>query len=211
MIEALIISNVLLWIGLVASIVLLIGLARQIGLLHERSAPLGAMMTDKGPDVGDAAPAFTLKDQNERAVSIGGVQASGMDQLLLFVSPTCPMCEKLLPVAKSLVRDEKLRLVLISDGDPADHERYLKSHDLTGIPYVRSAEVGMRYQVGRVPHAVIIDGDGIIRSKGLVNTREHLESLVESRRTGHASIQAFLRSTGQMPTPKVEPEAQLLH
>jgi methylamine dehydrogenase accessory protein MauD len=121
------------------------------------------------------------------------------------------MCEKLVPVAKSLARSENISLVLVSDGEPEDHERYLREHDLSGVPYVRSAEVGMRYQVGRVPHAVLIDGAGIIRSKGLVNTREHLESLVESRQTGHASIQAYLRSTAAQNGGSAETAPNLVH
>ncbi|WP_264300248.1 thioredoxin domain-containing protein [Advenella kashmirensis] len=38
----LIASNVMLWLGFIGLAVLVMGLIRQIGLLHERSAPLGA-------------------------------------------------------------------------------------------------------------------------------------------------------------------------
>jgi hypothetical protein len=36
--------------------VLLFALARQVGILHERVAPMGAMSSDRGPAVGDMAP-----------------------------------------------------------------------------------------------------------------------------------------------------------
>jgi hypothetical protein len=39
---------------------------------------------------------------------------------------------------------------------------------------------------------VLIDGDGVIRAKGLVNTREHLESLLEAKERGVESVQAYL-------------------
>jgi len=35
--------------GFLALAALMLGVVRQIGLLHERSAPLGAMMLDHGP------------------------------------------------------------------------------------------------------------------------------------------------------------------
>ena len=39
---------------------------------------------------------------------------------------------------------------------------------------------------------MLIDAAGIIRGQGLVNTREHLESLFEAKERGVASIQEFL-------------------
>jgi methylamine dehydrogenase accessory protein MauD len=55
-----------------------------------------------------------------------------------------------------------------------------------------STQIGMTYAVGKLPYAVLIDADGIIRAKGIVNTREHLESLFEAERRGVASIQQYL-------------------
>jgi len=50
----------------------------------------------------------------------------------------------------------------------------------------------MRFEVGKLPYAVLIGPDGVLRSKGLVNSREHLESLVESMDSGFESIQDYL-------------------
>jgi hypothetical protein len=38
----------------------------------------------------------------------------------------------------------------------------------------------------------LIDEHGILRAKGLVNSREHLESLFEAKELGVASIQEYL-------------------
>ena len=70
-------------------------------------------------------------------------------------------------------------------------------HDLGGHPYILSASLGMTYQVGKLPFAVLIDGEGILRSKGLVNSREHLESLFEAKDLGVASIQEFVRQQSE--------------
>lgn len=192
--EVLIVSNVLLWLLLLAMGVMLMALARQVGLLHERSAPLGAVIADKGPDIGDDAPEFELTDLRGRPVKIGGVRSDGRDLLLVFLGPNCPMCNKLLPTVLSMARSEHLDVVIVSDGPREDHERFLSKHPIGNLPYVNSADVGIRFQIGRVPYAVLLDPAGKIRAKGLVNTREHLESLVEAKSMDVPSIQQYLNT-----------------
>jgi len=68
--------------------------------------------------------------------------------------------------------------------------------------YVLSEALGMEYRVSKLPFAVLIDSDGTLASLGLVNTREHLESLVEAMRTGVATIQEYVGS--YVPEPAKE-------
>jgi methylamine dehydrogenase accessory protein MauD len=51
----------------------------------------------------------------------------------------------------------------------------------------------MSYGVSKLPYAVLIDSEGFVAAQGLVNTREHVESLFEAERHGVASIQDYLR------------------
>ena len=46
--------------------------------------------------------------------------------------------------------------------------------------------------MSKLPFAVLIGGDGILKSKGLVNSREHLESLVEAMESGIATLQDYV-------------------
>ena len=194
MTNLLIVSNVLLWVAFLGVTVVMLGLMRQVGLLHERSSPMGAMITDHGPDIGDKAPELDLKDFAGRAVKIGGPAAEGRQTLLMFTAPTCPVCDKLFPIIKSIARAEKISVVMISDGAPEEHRRFLDSHDLGEIRYVVSAEAVMAFQVGKIPYGVLLDPQGVIRAKGLTNTREHLESLLEADKTGFASLQQYIAS-----------------
>jgi methylamine dehydrogenase accessory protein MauD len=75
----------------------------------------------------------------------------------------------------------------------AEHEPFVARHGLDAFPYLLSAPLGVAYRVGKLPYAVLVDGAGIVRAKGLVNTREHLESLFEAHERGVASIQDFVR------------------
>jgi methylamine dehydrogenase accessory protein MauD len=191
---ALVVSNLLLWILVVALALVVLALVRQIGILHERVAPAGALLGREGPRPGERAPALELADLAGRPVRVGGSDGSGARTLLLFVSPSCPVCKVLLPAARSLRDAEagRLRLVLASDGPRAEHETFVRANGLEAESYVLSGELGLLYQVGRLPHAVLLDAQGEVRARGLVNSREHLESLCEAETLGVASVQEYL-------------------
>jgi methylamine dehydrogenase accessory protein MauD len=112
----------------------------------------------------------------------------------MFVSPTCPVCKALLPVLKSSRKSEAgwLDIVLASDGDLTEQRAFVAEHGLDAFPYVVSSPLGVSYQVSRLPYAVILDHEGILRARGIINSREHLESLFEAKRLGVASMQDFL-------------------
>jgi methylamine dehydrogenase accessory protein MauD len=57
---------------------------------------------------------------------------------------------------------------------------------------LRSTELVLAYRVGKLPYAVLVDAGGVIRAKGLVNTREHLESLFNAKEKGVGSVQEYL-------------------
>ena len=56
----------------------------------------------------------------------------------------------------------------------------------------------MTFRVGKLPYAVLLDSEGVIRAKGLVNNREHLESLLIAQESGFGTIQAYLDARGRV-------------
>jgi methylamine dehydrogenase accessory protein MauD len=196
--DPLTIALVLLWAVVLALGIVTIALARQIGILFERVAPMGALMTDSGPKIGEASPKFALLAVGTgKPISIGA--STGRSLLIFFLSPTCPVCKKLLPVLKSAQKAEAqwLDIVLASDGEKHAHEAFIASHKLNQFPYVLSTDLGMAYRVGRLPYGVVLDGEGTVRAKGLINNREQLESLFNAKEMGVASIQGFLEGARQ--------------
>ena len=201
--EALLISQIALWILLLVMAGLQLALLRQVGVIHERIAPMGALTLDKGPKEGEKSPLFDLRDLSRRRVKIGGANARGKSSLVFFLSPSCPICKKMLPILKSSARTEAswLEILLASDGEAPEHERFVTAHGLGDFSYILSQELGMTYRVGKLPYAVLIDEAGVVRAKGLINTREHLESLIQAKEMGVASIQEYLhKHTGSDPT-----------
>jgi methylamine dehydrogenase accessory protein MauD len=187
-------SQILLWIAVTVLGVLVAALARQVGILHERIAPAGALTLHQKVNVGEVASPMILTTLDGQSLTVGGSKRDGRSQLLFFVSPDCPVCKSLLPVFKSASRAEAdwLDAMLVSDGDEAAQRRMVMEQDLAGIPFVLSEALGRSFGVAKLPYAVLLDEAGRVAALGLVNTREHLESLFEAKERGVASLQEFL-------------------
>jgi len=201
MATALIISNLVLWILVIVLSLAVYALVRQVGVLYERVAPAGALMVSQGPKAGEPSPALSFPDFNSNEeVAIGGVSANGKSKLLFFLSTTCPVCDSLIPILKSLAGAENswLEIVLASDGTAEEHRRFVQFKELNAFPYIISMDLGIAFQVGKLPYAVLIDGEGIVRAHGLTNSREHIESLFEAMDTGVASIQEYQQRQQQL-------------
>lgn len=196
MINTLIISNILLWVLVLVLVAVVFALVRQIGVLYERVAPAGALMAGKGLKTGELAPVLDLQTVDGRALTIGGERSDGKSTLLFFLSPTCPVCKTLIPVLEAMRKSEAdwLEIVLASDGDIDEHRAWLKKQHMESWAYVLSPQLGMTMQVAKLPFAALIDEKGILCARGLVNSREHIESLFEAMKQGVASIQEYLKA-----------------
>ena len=192
--NGLLVSQALLWVVVVALGIAVVALARQVGVLHERIAPAGALTLHQHVNVGDAITPMEFTTLDGSQVKVGG--ARGRSQLLFFVSPDCPVCKSLLPVFKSAAAAEKgwLDALLASDGNEGEQRRMVKALGLEGFPFVLSERLGRTLGVAKLPYAVLLDEQGKVASLGLVNTREHLESLFEAKERGVASLQDYLSS-----------------
>ena len=72
---ALIVANAILWVLVVVLAVVVLALVRQVGVLHERIAPAGALMISKGLKIGELAPTLALIDLEQRRRSASAAPA----------------------------------------------------------------------------------------------------------------------------------------
>jgi methylamine dehydrogenase accessory protein MauD len=203
-VTVLLISNALVWIALIGLLLAVLALARQVGILHERLTPVGALTMDHGPKVGEPTPVFTLPKLGGGEIRIGAT--AGRSQLLFFLSPTCPVCKQLLPVLRSLGQHEgaSLDVVLASDGALEAHQRFYVREKLAPFPYVLSTDLGMAFRISKLPYAVLIGPGGVISAKGLINNREQLESLVVAQEMGVASLQDYRAKTRNHAAARID-------
>lgn len=194
MLTSLIIAQILSWVVLLALGVGLLAVARQVGVLHIRVAPAGALATSGGPGVGDAIVKIDARTIDGASVTIGGHAHGTSLRLLMFVSAQCPLCKNIIPMAKSFARDERIALTFVGDDDLAVQRSMIAQHGLEAYAFVNGPEVGQAYGVAKLPFAVLLDADGTILSKGLVNSREHLESLIVAHEMGIKTVQDYIGS-----------------
>lgn len=196
--QFLIISNILLLLAVIALALVVFALARQVGVLYERVAPAGALAINQQINTGERAPEISVETLDSQLLTIAGEQQKGRSQLLFFISPDCPVCKQLLVPLLSSAHSEKnwLDLVLASDGENADeHRAFIKREGLGQFPYVLSELLGKRYGVSKLPYAILIDEDNRVSSMGIINSREHLESLFEAKERGVGSLQEYIGQT----------------
>jgi thiol-disulfide isomerase/thioredoxin len=97
-----------LWIVVALLSVAVVALLRQIGVLHQRLAPMGTHFASEGPELDAIAPTVGL-DWSTSALTV-----------LLFTSPTCVLCRELKPSLDAFRRQyRELRVHMVDlDDDP---------------------------------------------------------------------------------------------
>tara|TARA_R110000868_G_scaffold14689_25_gene68160 strand:- start:1347 stop:1949 length:603 start_codon:yes stop_codon:yes gene_type:complete len=194
MLTSLIISQILSWVVILGLGVALLALARQVGVLHIRVAPAGALTTSGGPAVGDATIKIDARSIDGAPVTVGGHAHGTPLRLLMFVSAQCPLCKAIIPMAKSFARDERVALTFVGDDDVAAQRAMIAQLGLETYMFVNGPDVGQAFGVAKLPFAVLLNAEGMILSKGLVNSREHLESLVVAHEMGIKTVQDYIGS-----------------
>jgi methylamine dehydrogenase accessory protein MauD len=172
-------SYVVLWALVISLSILLLALARQVGVLHMRLGPRGALeIDDEGPALGEAPEPADARTLDGTEITVGG---PGEPQLLFFVSPGCPVCHQVLPSLSPAARAARMSAVAIVDVDDAG-AREAYGHAPANVSMVASPELTERYAIPGTPYAVVLDAIGIVRAKGTVNNLEQIEGLVDTAR-----------------------------
>lgn len=171
------VSYVMLWALVVALCLVVVALARQIGTLHMRLGPRGALeMDDEGPELGSPAVSIPSVDMKGEPAVVGAAS-----QLLMFVSPGCHVCEQVLPSIAAVAEHGKLTPFVITDVDEEETTLVFK-HKRVGAPVVAGIAIAQAYEVPGTPYVVITDETGAVAAKGTVNNLEQIEGLIDSAR-----------------------------
>jgi thiol-disulfide isomerase/thioredoxin len=134
----------------------------------------GARATREGEpaaplEVGEAVPEVRLSDLKGGEVSLADL--GGEETLLLFWSPGCGYCQKMLPDLKRLEADRAAgapEIVVVSEGTEEENSRMgLRSAVLLDNEYAVEEAFG----VEGTPSAVLVDGQGRIASKVALGAR----------------------------------------
>src|SRR5215210_5406718 len=101
------------WVLVVVLCFVVVALARQIGTLHLRLGPRGALeIDDEGPPLDEAPPIVEAHDLQGNAVALGG---AGTASVVMFVSPGCLVCDRVLPSLPVVAAAAGLEPIVVSD------------------------------------------------------------------------------------------------
>ncbi|MEX0701397.1 MAG: redoxin domain-containing protein [Planctomycetales bacterium] len=178
------ISYVALWAIVVILAIVLIGAIRQIGLLHRRIPPTGARMAQPGPDVGQKAPDFSEMALDGSLVTLSDTALART--LLVFMSVTCQACADLAPAIRSVAASERklLRVIIVAKGGKSEVSEFARENHLLDIPTIVAPELQELYDVHASPYGILVERNLQVRSKGVLNTLEHLDSLLQAAESG---------------------------
>ncbi|MCQ9155783.1 thioredoxin domain-containing protein [Acidomonas methanolica] len=188
-VSSLLAGEIALYAGTAALGGVMLMLRRRLRAFGRRVIPAGALTTSGGPPRGAALGTLTANALDGRARTLASWPAP---LLLLFVSDSCPISRKLIPIARTLARAEKLTLVLAGEEEAGRQERFAARVGQPKDTFLNDGELGRILGVDKLPYAFLLDTEGTLVARGLVNSREHLESLVISGELKVASLQSYL-------------------
>ena len=149
-------------LGLVALAVVVLALAREVGMLRLSLDPRGALeVAHEGPEVG-ARSALAERFEDELG--------PGRIGLAVFSSEGCQMCRALAPAVAAFGRDPRVVLRELDE--------------------VRGADAWTAADVPGSPFAVALDADGTVLAKGTFNTAAQLESVLATAERRRGAVPA---------------------
>jgi methylamine dehydrogenase accessory protein MauD len=185
-------SYIALWVLVILLVVIVLGIVRQLGVIHIRlGLDENLLSTREGLEIGAVAPDFRAADvMRNREISLA--ELKGRSSIFVFVSPDCQPCQELMPhlTLFNKSRNGKVNLVLFSQSDPQTSLELTKAHKLS-VPVISDPEGGFLklYQVRATPFAYRLDANGTVRRRGVVNNLEALEELLKDPLRGDLEVE----------------------
>lgn len=173
-------SQVVLAAVLVGLGAVLLSLARQIGVLHERTAPVGGLLQKvrqaERLDL-DAVRVSTAAGADQ---SLRGM-AGGRPLALLFIAERCPVCKSLLPSYPEVLRNAGFSAFVVGDGaSPTALAQLAAQHGLAADGILAAPHLAAALQVLQTPTLALLDGEGRVLRKTRLKGPGHLLSVAEA-------------------------------
>ncbi len=170
------VSYVILWVMSAATLVVLLVVLRQLGLIYLRGGA-GAPRLEEGPPLGATIAPFEVADDASGVLVSFPDRRAGLN-VLLFTSPQCRICEEVLRELPEATRDLEARVLVVSEGTPEEN-RELRRLAGTGARFATSPTRQRILRIRTFPYAVVAGPDGTVLDKGVVNSPRDVEALLQ--------------------------------
>lgn len=119
-------------------------------------------------EIGTKLPLFNGTATNGINVQLGG--KNSYKSIYIFTSPNCEYCKNIIPQFRAIEIKENINIFVISkEGDSESLTFYEKILNLSDIPFFISHELIQLYKVKAYPIYFIVDENGNIIEKDIVN------------------------------------------
>ena len=197
MITLLLISSAALWLVVLLLAFFLLGALRNLALLGWRLEQLEATTPRRlgrdGLRRGKKAPDFTLPSAAGPDVSLH--EYAGRRVLLVFTQAGCSPCHAIVPELNRLGGD--VQVLVVNNGDPeATREWGDEVKPRFPVLIQERFSISKQYEVFATPFAFLVDEWGVIRSKGVVNNKQHIGYVMSGAAEAATSGQAEPKPVG---------------
>ena len=182
-------SQVGLLLGLLALGFVALSLARQIGVLHERTAPVGGLLQKARRE---AVKVDRIDFEAVRVITAAGFAgplrqlSEGKPIALLFVNEECAVCKSLLPgYEATLRRYQASPLVLVGGSASTALAGFASAHGLRPERVLASSELAVALQVLQTPTLALLDTEGRLLERERLRGPAHLAKV--AARLGEAA------------------------
>ncbi|OOC61939.1 thioredoxin fold domain-containing protein [Paenibacillus ihbetae] len=169
------ISYIILWLLVVPLVLLNLVLFRQLGIMVMGTA---RGVNQSGIPVGRKLPEAITTDLQGGSWSTS--RLAGTSAILLFGSPTCKECAQIIPDFTRIAKKHQVKPVLLLFSSAEHAASYVSTIGYADEAVLVTPELARQLDVQVTPYAYAVDGSGVIRHKGLVNSREQLEAYVKA-------------------------------
>jgi methylamine dehydrogenase accessory protein MauD len=173
------VSYLALWAVVLATLVVLLVVLRQLGLIYLRMQSGGAPHLDEGPPVGEIVRPFgEIDEPTGREVRFPSSEAKL--NLLLFASPGCDICKDALRGLGTAIRGRGVHALVVSEGED-EHERNAELRRLVdgSADFVVSLRRQRALGVESIPFGIATSSTGVVVDKRIVNSIVDLEDMLD--------------------------------
>jgi methylamine dehydrogenase accessory protein MauD len=177
MTTVLLVSTLGLWLAVLVLGFLLLGALRALGLvrwqLEQLQATTPSRVGRNGLPVGKKAPAFSLPSINGKETALADF--AGRKVLLVFTQSGCSPCKAIVPELNRLAERGTHQVVVVNNANIEQSQDWARQADAR-FPVLAQEKyaISKRFEAYATPFAFLIDEQGIIRSKGIAGSKQHL-------------------------------------
>jgi methylamine dehydrogenase accessory protein MauD len=176
--------------------VVVLSLARQVGILHERLTPAGMIRSQQEVKPGERVPEVELPLLSGGSVALGEPNGNGAAlTALLFISADCPICKSVLPAYQAQLDQAAngCRGFWVADGTPGadgavpDYAAYVDRYAIEPDRFAISPELARVLGVRQIPALALLDEDARLLTLETVTGPRQLGRLFAVRPAGTSS------------------------